>query len=139
MTSWSRLAVVPAAAVAAVTLGCGGGKATLSTFAGRWEGHSRGLTITRAGDATESIYSGCCEFVIAVKFRLSHPQGTRHAASATATVTAVRIGDKSVFSKQHPAPHAGESRRIRLRDGVIAETLTGTNYCSPATRRAVAG
>lgn len=104
--------------------------AALRTFAGRWQGHGRGLTITKAGRAAESVYSGCCYLVIALKFELSRPRGTRRAAAATATVTAVRIGDRSWFTKAHPPPHVGESRTIRLRDGVISETLTGINYCA---------
>ena len=79
--------------------GCGGSDATLSTFAGTWQGHTRGLVITRAGAARESIYSGCCTFGLAVRFQLSDPKGTARAASATATVTAVRIGRGAVFTK----------------------------------------
>src|SRR5438046_9305722 len=79
--------------------GCGGSDATLSTFAGTWQGHKRGLVITRAGAARESIYSGCCTFGLAVRFQLSDPKGTARAASATATVTAVRIGRGAVSTK----------------------------------------
>jgi hypothetical protein len=111
--------------------GCGGSDATLAMFAGTWQGHTRGLVITRAGAARESIYSGCCTFGLAVRFQLSDPKGTARAASAIATVTAVRIGDKSAFTRANPAPRVGEKRTIRLKDGVITETLTGTNYCRP--------
>jgi hypothetical protein len=139
-TSTSPLALLPTAALAAFALaGCGGGKATLATFAGSWEGHTRGLTIARGGNAKESIYTGCCDFVIAVRFRLSRAQGTPRSATAIATVTAVRIGDRSVFTKADPAPRVGESRTIRLRDGVITETLTGTNYCSPTAKHWTCG
>lgn len=119
--------------------GCGGGNATLATFAGNWLGHTRDLTITPTGSAHESIYAGCCDFVIAVQFQLSHPSGQRADATATATVTAVRIGDRSVFTKAHPPPHVGETSTIRLHDGVIVETLTGTNYCSPKAKHWVCG
>jgi hypothetical protein len=139
MTSWSRIAVLPAAAIAAHALaGCGGDKATLATFSGTWQGHAHTLTITRTGNAKESIYWGCCHFVIDLRFHLSQPRGTPHDATATATVTAVRIGDRSAFTAAHP-PRVGESRPIRLRDGVITETLTGTNYCSPAAKHWTCG
>jgi hypothetical protein len=119
-----------AAVVALLSAGCGGGDgATLRTFAGTWQGHTRGLTITRDGHAKESIYSGCCDPVIDIEFRLSRPRGTSQAATAIATVTAVRIHDTSYSRKAHPAPHVGESRTLRLRDGVITERLTGTTYC----------
>jgi hypothetical protein len=140
MTSWSQLWVLPATAVAALALaGGGGGKATLATFAGTWQGHGHTLKVTRAGLGKEWIYSGCCDLALAMKFRLSRPQGTPRAAAATATVTAVRIGDRSWFTKANPAPHVGESRTIRLRDGVITETLTQTNYCSPSAKHWVCG
>src|SRR5207248_9030212 len=55
----SQRSVLPATVVAALALaGCGGDKATLATFAGTWQGHGRGPTITRGGAANESISSG---------------------------------------------------------------------------------
>ena len=49
MTSWSRIAALPAAAMTIFVLdGCGGDKATLATFAGTWQGHGRTLNITRS-------------------------------------------------------------------------------------------
>jgi hypothetical protein len=138
--SRSQLLVLAAIAEAAFALaGCGSDKATLATFAGTWQGHGRVLRITRAGLAKESVDFGCCDVVLAIKFRLSRPRGTPRAATAMATVTAVRVGDRSAFTKANPAPHVGESRTIRLRDGVITETLTGTNYCSPIARHWVCG
>ncbi|HEV8602837.1 MAG TPA: hypothetical protein VGQ68_05505 [Gaiellaceae bacterium] len=132
MTSWSRIAALPAAAMATFALaGCGGDKATMATFAGGWHGHGRTLKITRSGNAEEWISYGLGNFVIALRFHLSQPKGTPHDATATATVTAVRIGDRSAFTAARPPPRVGESRRIRLRDGVITETLTGANYCGP--------
>lgn len=105
-------------------------KATLAMFAGRWWGHTRGLTVRRSGRAAESIYSGCCDPVINLDFRITHPRGTASDATAIATVTAVWIRDRSAFTKQDPAPRVGERRVIRLRAGVISETLTGTDYCA---------
>src|SRR4051812_22320631 len=111
----SRLALLPAAAAACLALaGCGRGGATLATFAGTWEGHTRGLKITRAGEGTESIYAGCCHFGIAIHFQLSRPQGTSHAATATATSAAA---DPSLrrsagsFERGRPALLGGPSSR----------------------------
>ena len=129
MTSWSRLAAPLAAALALA--GCGGDKATLATFTGTWQGHGRTLTIMRTGNAKEWISLGLGHFVIALRFHLSRPRGTPHDAMATATVTAVRIGERSAFTAARSPPRVGESRTIRLRDGVITETLTGANYCGP--------
>lgn len=131
--------LVLAVALAALVAGCDQrDNARLATFAGHWGGHGRGLTITKEGQASEVINTGCCYLAVAVKFQLSRPRGTPRAASATATVMAVRIGDRRWFSKAHPPPHVGQSRRIRLRDGVIIETITGVNYCGSNAKEWVA-
>ena len=135
MTSSSRIAALPAAAMATFALaGCGGDKATLATFTGTWQGHGRTLNITRTGNAEEWISLGLGHFVIALRFHLSRPRRTPHDALATATVTAVRLGNTSAFTAAHPPPRVGESRRIRLQDGVIIETLAGAHYCRPTAR-----
>jgi hypothetical protein len=105
------------------------GKATLATFAGTWIGHTRGLRIRRDGHATESIYSGCCDPALNLTFRLSRPGGTTNNATATALVTGVWVRDRNAFTKAYPPPQVGEVRVIRLRNGVIGETLSGTDYC----------
>src|SRR3954468_13858898 len=115
-------------------------KATLRTFAGTWYGHTRSLKITRKGRAKESIGDGCCNPVIDLRLRLSKPRGTRRRASVRARVTWVKVRDKSYFSKKHPAPHVGQRRRMRLRNGVIKETLTGATYCNwKASRKGICG
>ena len=135
MTSSSRIAALPAAAMATFALaGCGAAKATLATFTGTWQGHGRTLNITRTGNAKEWISLGLGHFVIALQFHLSRLRGTPHDAMAAATVTAVRLGNTSAFTAAHPPPRVGESRKIRLRDGVITERLTGAHYCSPTAR-----
>ena len=131
MTSRSRIMALLAAMTATVALaGCGGGdEVTLATFAGTWQGHGRTLEITRTGNVEERISLGLGHFVIALRFHLSRPRGTPDDAMATATVTAVRLGNTSAFTAAHTPPRVGESRTIRIRDGVITEMLTGANYC----------
>ena len=132
MTSRSWIAAVPVAAMAMLAVGgCRGDKATLATFAGGWQAHARSLNTSRAGDAQESFSLGLSNFVVELRFHLSRPRGTPNDATARATVTAVRIGDRSVFAAVHPPPRVGESFGIRLRNGVITEPLTGTKYCGP--------
>src|SRR5437773_2731216 len=95
MTSSSRIAALPAAAMATFALaGCGADKATLATFTGTWQGHGRTLNITRTGNAKEWISLGLGHFVIALQFHLSRLRGTPHDAIAAATVTAVRLGKR---------------------------------------------
>jgi hypothetical protein len=135
MASWSRIAALSGAAIATSALaGCGGDKATLATFAGTWQGHGRTLKITPTGKAEERISLGLGHFAIALRFHLSRPRGTTQDAMATATVTAVRLGNTSAFTAASPPPRVGESRTIHLRDGVLTETLTGANYCGPTAR-----
>ena len=110
---------------------CGGGKATLATFAGGWQAHARSLNVTRTGDARERLSLGLGDFVVELRFHLSRPRGSPRDATAQATVTAVRIGDTSVFTAAHPPPRVGQSFTLRLREGAITEPLTGANYCGP--------
>ena len=128
----SRQASVLVAAVGSLALGgCGGNEATLRTFAGAWQAHARSLNISRAGDAHEWLALGLSDFVAELHFHLSRPRGTPQDATARATVTAVRIGDRHFFTAAHPPPHVGESFVLRLRDGVITEPVLGANYCGP--------
>jgi len=135
MTLKSWIAAVPVAAMATLSVGgCGGEKATLDTFAGNWHAHARTLKITRTGNGHERFTLGLGSgVVVELRFQLSRPTGTPHDATATAMVTAVRIADtdRDAFTAAHPPPRAGESFRLRLRDDVITEPLTGANYCGP--------
>lgn len=106
-----------------------GARATLRTFAGTWYGHTRSLKITLKGVASESVGAGCCDPIIDLKFRLSHARGTSTKASATAHLSAVTIHDKTAFTTRNPAPRVGQTKRLRLRNGVITEPFIGTNYC----------
>ena len=142
---WPLTIVVLAAAAlaspapAAPTV-AGARHATVRTFAGTWIGHTRSLRITRRGFARESIGDGCCNPVIDLKFRLSRVRGTTRDATARARVTAVHVRDHRSFSRKHPPPHVGETRRIRLRRGVIHERISGATYCNhAAARRDVCG
>jgi hypothetical protein len=141
LRSW--IAAVPVAAMATLLVGgCGGEKATLDTFAGDWHAHARSLKITRTGNGHEWFTLGLGSgVVVELRFQLLRPSGVPHDATATATVTAVRIADtdRSVLTAAYPPPRVGESFRLRLRDGVIIEPLTGANYCGPGVEWPTAG
>jgi hypothetical protein len=106
---------------------------SLAAFAGRWTGHSRSLAITADGQATEHVGSGCCHPVIDLTFKLSDPQGSPSAATATITVTSVQLHD---WSGPEPAPKVGQTASINLADGVITEPLAGGTYCDDAKQLA---
>lgn len=86
------------------------------------------MSISRTGHAKEDIGNGCCDPQIDVHFTLSHPRETSSNASALARVTMVRVRSDEWLAKW--APRLGQTRRIRLKGGVLTETLTGhTTYC----------
>jgi hypothetical protein len=122
----------PAAATYPTAATAASQHATRATFAGTWIGHTRHLVISRKGRASEHIDDGCCHQVIDLKLRLSHARGSARRASIRARVTSVHVRDSSYFTKKRPAPHVGQKRRLRLRNGVIHERLTRTTYCNSA-------
>lgn len=127
-------------AIAALALaGCGGGHPNLATFAGSYEGHGIGMKISRDGAGTAVVYSGCCDFVLALSFQLSDPRVGPGGATATETATRVRIGDRSAFGGPWHPPHVGEKATLRLKDGVITDPLSGADYCSPHAKHWVCG
>jgi hypothetical protein len=107
---------------------------TLALFAGAWWGHTRRLMIARDGRAEEHIDDGCCTPVIDLEFRLSRARGTWRKGTATATVTRVRFRNRLYFTKAQPAPRVGATRTLRLRDGLLIESLTKAVYCNHRTR-----
>jgi hypothetical protein len=105
--------------------------ATVSSFAGDWRGHTRSLLITRAGQAEEVVDDGCCTRVVSLRFQLLRPSGTVTDATVAFRVTAVRRWDAPGHR-----PRVGELGRLRLRDGIVVDLLTGANYCNDRTRPA---
>jgi hypothetical protein len=131
-----RVVAIPLAIAAAITLmGAGGSdSATLRPFAGTWYGHTRSLVVDRTGVAKESISDGCCDRVIRLTTRLSHPRRVGDSVVATATVVRARIFDRSAFGK-HAPPHVGERGRFTLRRDIVSESLTHTTFCGSRASR----
>jgi hypothetical protein len=127
---------VPVAiAVASMLIAAGGSdRTTLRPFVGKWIGHTRTLTVDRAGLAKELISDGCCRLVIRMTTRLSHPRRVGGSIVATATVVRARIFDRSAFDGRAP-PRVGDRGRFTLRRGIISEGLTHTTYCNAKTSR----
>jgi len=90
--------------------------------------------IGRNGRAEEHIDDGCCTPVIDLEFHLSRPRGTWQRGTDTATVTRVRFRNRRYFTKGHLAPRVGATRTLRLRDGLLMESLTAAVYCNDRTR-----
>ena len=106
---------------------------TLSTFAGEWIGHTRQLTITTDGHASEHIDSGCCDPVIDLTFRLSQPRGTPEDATATATVTSVTLHN---WPPEEKAPTVGQTGALKLQHGSSPNPSSAPPTATSPNRRA---
>jgi hypothetical protein len=72
--------------------------------------------------------------VVDLRLKLSHPRGTKHVGSVAFRVTSVQVHDPSAYSRSFPAPRVGQTGRLKLRYGVITESVTRTNYCNEAAQ-----
>lgn len=109
---------------------------TLATFASPWWGHDRGIAITNDGRVSETVLDSCCHRDVALRLRLSNPRGTPQRARATATVTWVRVYDRTFFRDMHlPVPHVGDTGTVRVHNGMLTEPFSGVSYCRPNVAR----
>ncbi len=116
-------AVAPAAAVPAPKRSIPA--ASLATFAGYWGGHTRGLRITSDGRGHERENSGCCVRMYQMTLRIVSVRGTLTRATATYRVTSFRRYDRGA-----PRIRTGQIGMLRLRNGIVANTLTKDYFCS---------
>jgi hypothetical protein len=100
-------------------------RASLATFAGYWGGHSRGLRITSDGRAFERVSSGCCDRLYELAGRILSVSGTLTRADATYRVTSFKHYDPQIASLRK-----GEVGTLRLRNGIVTNTLTKNYFCS---------
>lgn len=99
-------------------------------FVGTWEGHTRGLEITKSGTAVENVGDGCCDPVIDVTYQVSNVHQLGDIWVARAVVTAVKVFPGwSEGGKLDP--RVGQTYGLKLTRGVVTSTLTGADYCSP--------
>ena len=99
--------------------------ANLATFAGRWGGHTRGLSITSSGRGRESADDGCCRRVYELTFRVVSVGGTVTRAVAVYRVTSFRR-----YASGVGALHVGDVGKLRLRNGIVTNALTHDFFCS---------
>ena len=98
-------------------------------FVGAWEGHTRGLHVTKSGTAVENVGDGCCDPVINVTYHLSGIHKVGETWVATALISAVTVFPSWDAGGQ-PIPRIGQSYVLTLTNGVVVSTLTGAEYCS---------
>jgi hypothetical protein len=99
--------------------------ATLATFAGRWGGHTRGLSITSTGRGQESADSGCCKRVYQLTFQILSVKGTLTRATAVYRVASFRRYEGGVRRL-----HQGDLGKLVMKDGIVTNTLTEDFFCS---------
>ncbi|HZR95410.1 MAG TPA: hypothetical protein VFA56_06925 [Gaiellaceae bacterium] len=99
-------------------------KASLATFAGGWGGHTRGLRIAASGSGSAFADDGCCVRLYELSFRIVSVRGTITRATAVYRVTA------SKHYSGGPTLRPGQRGELRLRNGIVTNTLTRDSFCS---------
>jgi hypothetical protein len=100
-------------------------KASLSTFAGHWGGHTRALRISARGRGVEGASAGCCHPAYYVTFQILSVGGTLTRATATYRVTSFKRYYSSVTRL-----HVGQVGKLHLRNGIVWNNLTADAFCS---------
>ncbi|HUJ92875.1 MAG TPA: hypothetical protein VLW05_09255 [Gaiellaceae bacterium] len=99
--------------------------ATLATFAGRWGGHTRGLSITSTGRGRESADAGCCARVYELTFQIFSVSGT-----LTRAIAVYRVASFKRYQGGVRRLRVGDVGKLVLKDGIVTNTLTGDFFCS---------
>ncbi len=125
-----RLACVGVLIGALALTGCGGADdAHVITFVGHWHGHARGIDVYRSGSGKEYIGSGTLP-IATLTFDVLRVTGTPSVADAHIRVTSARIVARTAFFGS--LPHTGAFGTLRLRHGIITDSITRVIYCAPA-------
>jgi hypothetical protein len=127
--AWGRPIVV--AAVVGSLIACGGTSRNLDSWTGYWWGHDRGLKISGHGDGREVLNDGCCFRAVAMTFRIVQTPSSPASGAAAFRVESV----KKWRLPNHKQPHIGQQGRLRLRHGVITDSITGATFCAPNVDR----
>ena len=108
--------------------------ASLNTFARYWWGHGRGLNIHRSGRGLESTrtYFAGPPYNATLRFEVISVSGSRSAADARIRVISVR---DSYHTLSHARIRVGQLGTLRLRHGVVTDSLTHISYCGPQVDR----
>jgi hypothetical protein len=99
--------------------------ATLATFAGRWGGHTRGLSITPTGRGRERSDAGCCTRVYELTFKILSVTGTLTRATAV-----YRVATFKRYESRVKPLHVGDVGKLALKNGIVTNTLTDDFFCS---------
>lgn len=107
----------------------GSNKATLATFVRPWGGHDRLFAIRSSGTGVEKVRTFAAgppsPYYATLTFDLLRVTGTRTVADARIRVTSIHN-----FNHTLPPIHVGELGTLRLRHGIVTDSLTRVDYCS---------
>jgi hypothetical protein len=87
------------------------------------------MDVFRSGRGKEYIGTGASP-IVTLTFDVLRVAGNRIIANARIRVTSVRIVKRSAFFGS--LPHEGEFGTLRLRRGIITDSITRVLYCAPA-------
>jgi hypothetical protein len=136
VVAWDQESV-PTRSVRNTVLGCLGSRstgapaakrpprATLATFAGRWGGHTRGLSITSAGRGREEASDGCCYRVYEMTFQILSVKGTLTRATAV-----YRVASFKRYERWMRKIRVGDLGKLVLKNGIVTNKLTRDFFCS---------
>lgn len=125
--AWGLLALA-----ALLVAGCGAARrASAQSFAGHWQGHTRGLDIDRSGHGREYLNVAGYAHPLVVRFRILRVYGTPSDAVARVLVTSVD-GPRAILKMVHrPNLRADDDAALLLKNGVIRDGVTGGDFCAP--------
>jgi len=122
--------------VVIVVAACGGGsRASLGTFTRHyWWGHGRLFVIHRSGRGAEKLrtYPERPPGYAPLTFDVTSVTGTPAAADAHIRLTSVQNAYHILSSKRI---HVGTLGDLRLRHGVITDSITHATFCAPRVDR----
>jgi hypothetical protein len=109
-------------------------RASLSTFLRHWWGHGRLFVIHRSGRGVERLrtYAPGPPYYATLTFDVISVTGTLATADARIQVTSIR-NPHHLLSRQRI--HLGTLGTLRLRHGVITDSITHATFCAPTVDR----
>ena len=103
-----------------------------TSFAGKWIGHERTVTISASGVGQEFVGDGCCTSVLSLSFTITATSMSGAAEVATVDVTAASAGSEYSGTP----PKAGDTGTLSLKGGVLTDSFGGNTFCDAAQETA---
>ncbi|WP_370375791.1 hypothetical protein [Catenulispora sp. GAS73] len=109
------------------------GASNLKPFVGTWIGHTRELTISANGIATEQVYDGCCTVAWTLRFSIDHASGTHANGQLYVTLKSAMFNENPQWpSPGSPEAQIGNGGIAGVQDGVFSEPFASGTFCDKA-------